>query len=84
MGGGKTIRREGLAEIDHVPVAFYRKQRGSLTHERELEVSGLEIYTWGEFEGHQRMSVEGAVLSHLGSEERRQVWPGMEEGNQDR
>lgn len=50
----------------------------------ELEVFGLEIYTWGEFEGHQRMSVEGAVLSHLGSEERRQVWPGMEEGNQDR
>lgn len=32
-GRGKTIRREGLAEIDHVPVAFYRKQRGSLTHE---------------------------------------------------
>lgn len=50
----------------------------------ELEVSGLEIYTWGEFEGHQRMSVEGAMLSHLGSEERRQVWPGMEEGIQDR
>lgn len=50
----------------------------------ELEVFGLEIYTWGEFEGHQRMGIEGAVLSHLGSEEGRQVWPGMEEGNQDR
>lgn len=36
----------------------------------ELEAFGLEIYTWGEFEGHQRMGVEGAVLSHL---ERRQV-----------
>lgn len=50
----------------------------------ELEVFRLEIYTWGEFEGHQRMGIEGAVLSHLGSEEGRQVWPGMEEGNQDR
>lgn len=33
-GRGKTVRREGLAGINHEPVAFYRKHRGSLTHER--------------------------------------------------
>lgn len=33
-GKGKTVYREGLAEISQVPVAFYRKHRGSLTHER--------------------------------------------------